>query len=236
MNDVVRIDTTFDFREDAGGKDPDQRSPTLRGYHKLLWSKPLPDGRMFALVDTRRGAYLYHRSDIGEFFLASDSVVHTFSDWVKTAHIIQQIPTEDVLAFKGLGYTIGGMMVFPGNKVDGKQTLNGARGFNTRISDRIDLTLECIRRHYVGELSPLSEVIERYVDFFRLFGDFRGYVEFFLLQDLVTADGSAVEFLMHFDDFRTRAVPGDLETYIAFRERSMAFVIARNGRIASMFS
>lgn len=30
------IDITFDFRSDAGGKDPDAYSPTLRRYHQLL--------------------------------------------------------------------------------------------------------------------------------------------------------------------------------------------------------
>src|SRR5688500_10206575 len=29
------IDTSFDFRTDACGKDPDAHSPTLRRYHKL---------------------------------------------------------------------------------------------------------------------------------------------------------------------------------------------------------
>ena len=38
------IDTSFDFRTDASGKDPDAYSPTLRQYHRLLWSKPLPSG------------------------------------------------------------------------------------------------------------------------------------------------------------------------------------------------
>ncbi len=40
-NTVREIDTTFDFRTDAGGKDPDSR-PTLRRYRQILWSKPLP--------------------------------------------------------------------------------------------------------------------------------------------------------------------------------------------------
>ena len=44
------IDTSFDFRTDAGGKDPDTHSATLRRYHKLLCSKPLPNGAMFDLV------------------------------------------------------------------------------------------------------------------------------------------------------------------------------------------
>src|SRR5919106_292969 len=45
------IDTSFDFRTDASGKDPDACSPTLRQCHKLLWSKALPDGRLFDLDD-----------------------------------------------------------------------------------------------------------------------------------------------------------------------------------------
>ena len=40
------IDTTFDVRTDAGGRDPDRYSATLRRYHRLLWSKPLPGGAM----------------------------------------------------------------------------------------------------------------------------------------------------------------------------------------------
>ena len=55
------IDTAFDFRTDASGKDPDVYSPTLRQYHKLLWSKVLPSGRQFELHDTVRGVYLFQR-------------------------------------------------------------------------------------------------------------------------------------------------------------------------------
>jgi hypothetical protein len=50
-------------------------------------------------------------------------------------------------------------------------------------------------------------VLARYADFFRLFGDFRGYIEFFLLQDLVTEDYCAVGFSAPFSDFNTPAVP-----------------------------
>jgi hypothetical protein len=68
------IDTSFDFRTDAGGKDPDLHSPTLRQYPKLRWSRPLPNGRLFDLDDTVRGVYLHHRSELLEFFLSGDSV------------------------------------------------------------------------------------------------------------------------------------------------------------------
>ncbi|WP_419790152.1 DUF6994 family protein [Sphaerochaeta associata] len=35
------IDTNFNVYSDAKGIDPDNSSPTLKRYHKLLWSKPL---------------------------------------------------------------------------------------------------------------------------------------------------------------------------------------------------
>lgn len=56
------IDTTFDVRSDAGGRDPDQHSRTLRRYHQLLWSKKLPSGTPFALDTSRPGTYLHHHS------------------------------------------------------------------------------------------------------------------------------------------------------------------------------
>lgn len=37
------IDTSFDLRTDASG-DADTYSPTMRRYHRLLWSKRLPGG------------------------------------------------------------------------------------------------------------------------------------------------------------------------------------------------
>jgi hypothetical protein len=125
-------------------------------------------------------------------------------------------------------------MVFPGNRIDGKPTINIARGLNRRIADRMDLTLECIRRHYGGErpdVSPLGPTLARYRDFFQLFIDFRGYVEFFLLQDLVSDDCEAVRFFMPFDGFTSRAVPRDVSTYAEFMRRSIEFIRARNTRI-----
>jgi hypothetical protein len=230
------IDTSFDFRTDASGKDPDTHSRTLRQYHKFLWSKALPSGQHFDLDDTVRGVYLKHRSALGEFFLCSDSVIPTFTKWDSLRHITALFTKEENEAFMTIGYTIGGMMVFPGNKIDGKPTLNVARGFNRKIADRLDLTLECIRRHYLGQRSPLGETLSRYRDFFALFEDFSGYVKFFLLQDLVTEDGSAARFFMPFADFTTSSVPKDGETYREYRRLSIEFIEARNRRIADTLS
>lgn len=106
------------------------------------------------------------------------------------------------------------------------------RGCNPKIADRFDLTVECIRRYYRVEESPLYNDLARYSHFIRLFGDFKGYVDFFLLQDLVTEDYSAIRFFIPFVDFDISPRPERLEDYLIFRERTIDFVTSRNARIA----
>ena len=86
--------------------------------------------------------------------MSSDSVMQTFTRWPALKPITEQFPESENEAFMTIAYTIGAMMVFPGNKIDGKLTINGARGFNRSIADRFDLTLECIRRHYLDRGQP----------------------------------------------------------------------------------
>ena len=229
----MRIDTSYDVRTDAGGRDPDSHSATLRQYHRHLWSKRLPSGHLYDLKEKVNGTYLYHQSELGTFSLSSDSVVPSFTRWKSMKHITELFPEEENEAFRTIGYTIGAMMVFPGNRIEGKATINGARGFTRKIADRFDLTLECIRRHYLHQPSPLGEALSRYGDFFELFGSFKGYVDYFLLQDLVEADKSTIKFFMPFDDFQTPSVPGNIEEYVEYRRRSIEFVVARNRRIDS---
>ncbi len=110
-------------------------------------------------------------------------------------------------------------------------TLNGARGLHPRIKDRFDLTIECVRRHYVGQPSPLTAVIERYRDFFDLFADFGGFIQFFLLEDRVAPDGT-IHFFHPFEEFgRTSPTPKGVEAYKSYRELALRFVEARNRRI-----
>jgi hypothetical protein len=107
---------------------------------------------------------------LGEFWLSSDSAIQTFTR-VHAREITERLPTSENEAFFALAYTIGGMTVFPSNQVDGQWTINQARGCLKSIADRFDLTLECIRRHYANESSPLAETISRYAEFFALFTD-----------------------------------------------------------------
>lgn len=226
----MRIDTGFDVRTDAGGKDPDTASTTLRRYHKLLWSRDLPSGARFELSDATARIYLHHKSDLGEFWLSSDGVIPTFTRYAATAHIVEQIPEDQNEQFLHIAYTIGGFLLWPGNRIDGKLTINQARGWLRRISDRMDLILECIRRYYLGLDSPLAATLTRYRDFFALFDDFAGYVDFWLLQDLIAPDGG-VRFFMPFDDFKAPHIPQRIDTYLTYRRRTIDFVQARNRRI-----
>jgi hypothetical protein len=127
------------------------------------------------------------------------------------------------------------MMIFPGTRVDRRNTINGARGFHPLIKDRFDLTLECIRQYYGNEASPLDDTLARYAKFFAIFRSLRGYAEHFLLQDLVTNDYTAVRFMMPFDEFMSSPLPASIAGYREYRQLAVEFVEARNRRIAQIF-
>ena len=233
MNRLDEIDVAFNFETDtAPGKDPDTYSATLHKYHQLLWSKTLPNGRRFDLVDGGPKAYLYHKSELGEFRLTSDTMAPSF-DGEDMKRIVGTVPAADLERFYYLSYTIGNMIVFPGNRIDGKATINCARGMNRQIRDRIDLTMECIRRHYGGDSSPLQEVLVRYADFFNLFEDFPGFVRYFLLDDLVSGKSASLKFMMPFDGFRSSPLPATSDKYTSYMRAATSFIEARNRRIAS---
>lgn len=140
-----------------------------------------------------------------------------------------QIPPEQMPHHRG--YTIGSALLFPKTAPPGRMTINKARGMHPRITDRFDLTLECIRRHYLDEDSPLANTLSGYVDFFALFKDFAGYADFWLLQDLIEV--GQVRFWLPFDDFQGRAVPQDVESYLIHSTGREDFITARNLRINS---
>ena len=121
------------------------------------------------------------------------------------------------------------MTIFPKHK----NSINQAKGCNKYICDRLDLTLECIRRHYSGEQSPLSNVLVNDADFFDLFVDFKGFVDYFFFQDLVLEDYSGIKFWIDIDDFRTiYPMPKTVRQYLRFLDDELSFVNKRNGRIA----
>lgn len=223
------IDTTFDFYTDANGGDPDLTSPTLRSYHEFLWSKPLPNGELLDL-SKKGGYYLYHNSDLGEFKLGSDAITHSYKHQKRKQWLIQQVPEHEIDELFKIGSTIGARTIFPNKKVNNKFTINQSRGVNSLIDDRWDLTLECIRLFYLGQSSPLYDTFLRYKNFFDLFESFEGYIDFFLLNDLVD-ENKNIKFYLPFDHFKSRPTLLGVEDYLSYKAGVVCFVKSRNKRI-----
>ncbi len=230
---AAEIDTSFDFRSDSNGKDPDSNSPTLRAYHRFLWSKRLPVGESLELEIA--GSTLVYRFNMQTLKFGSDSISNSFMGTKKISHLIGKVPTSEFEDFRNKGSTIGGYLIFPSEREGGRMTINGARGFNNKISDRFDLTLECIRLHYQNLEHPLQAVFGTPINrfFFNLFVDFKGYVDFFLLQDLVDSSYERVNFFTELEEpFQTPPIPKTADEYRTYKHATVEFVRRRNLRIS----
>ncbi len=162
-------------------------------------------------------------------FLGSDAITHSYRNHKRKQWLTEQIPNE-VNELFDVGSTIGAYIVFPNNRIDGKHTINQARGVNSLIDDRFDLTLECIRLFYLEQESPLYLTLLRYKQFFDLFDDFTGYVNFFLLNDLVDKYNN-IKFYLPFDDFSARPSFVDVNQYLLYKSGAVSFIRSRNKRI-----
>lgn len=189
----------------------------------------MPNGNLLELRDNKKGAFLYHASELGEFFLGSDAITHSYKDHIQKKWLTEQIPAEVNELFDA-GSTIGAYIIFPNNQIDRKNTINQARGVNNLIDERFDLTLECIRLFYSGGKSPLYDTLLRYESFFDLFDDFMGYVHFFLLDDLLT-ENNKIYFYLPFDGFKTPPSFSDGNQYLLYKNRGVGFIKSRNKRI-----
>jgi hypothetical protein len=226
------IDVSFDFRSEITAKsDPDRSSPTLRKYHQILWSKNLPIGELFNLVDSYPKGYLSHKSSLGEFDLSSDAITHSYKNTKRMSHIIHRLPADIVESLYAKGCTIGSYIIFPKNRMKNQQSINQARGCNNKIADRFDLTLECIRLFYLNIESPLTNIFQRHSDFFGLFVSFKGYVDFFLLQDLVTNNYSKIKYHLHHQSFDEKPMPQNSGDYLEYRQNTLNFIKARGRRM-----
>lgn len=238
------IDVEFDFTSDTKdywkdywtgdpllgcvNQDPDCASKTMQLYHKILYSKPLPNGEIMDLRIGNGAEYLTWRS----FRFGSDSIIASFR-YKRYKSMIEQVAKSlpDYHAYMEdyihRSYTLGGEIIFP-KRMGG---INQSRGCNQFIKDRWDLTLECIRRFYINEKNPLSDVLLRDKEFFELFVDFKGYVDFFYLQDCVSSDYSKVTFWLGNGEFEPFPLPKTVEEYLKWIENELDFVERRNNRI-----
>jgi len=221
---LTNIDVIYDVRIDSKGKDPDSHSRILKEYHRLLWSKPLPNGDVMQL-DIDKNTLRW-----GDFWFGCDSITASFLHWrfpLKEC-VENSIPnfSEFKESYLHRTYTIGGSIIFPLQK----WSMNQARGCSMRICDRWDLTLECIRRFYAGEPTPLDSALKKSRVFFELFVDFKGYVDFFLLQDCVDEKYN-VKFWLKTPLFSTMPMPKTMDEYMRWIDSQLDFVTKRNARI-----
>lgn len=214
----------WDQNNGLGGTDwdPDTRSKTLREYHRILWSRQLPNGEFMQLSKDLS----WNNMKFG-----SDSIIVSFryknqplAEEIKTALPDYQSFFKEYIRKTN---TIAGFTIFPKHQ----GSMNQNRGINTRIRDRWDLTMECIRRYYAGQKSPLSDTLETDVEFYNLFGSFKNFVDFFFLQDCVSDNYESVDIWLGDVNFRDDALPKNTEEYFAFIEKEMAFLEKRRQRI-----
>lgn len=228
MNTTELIDINFDFRQDSKCGDPDTDSPKLYEAHKQLWSKTLPNGQTLNLeIEGDSYGRLLLKNNVC-MSLSSDRMCPHF-DGKYNNKLEGWLSGEEREELKHKVRTIGGHIIFPAHKKNGF-TINQARGVSRILCDRFDLTLECIRRFYFDDESPLTKTLTNYKDFFDLFVDFKGYVDFFHLQDFVGSQDQ-VEFSLPFDNFNRPPLPQTIDEYKKYKEHTLHLVTSRNERI-----
>ena len=238
------IDISFDFTTDTpgywdgfwernnglggGGADPDSDSPTLQEYHRILWSRDLPNGDRMELKSGYGSRYLTWK----EFRFGSDSFIVSFL-YQRYRTMLNEVArllpdyhayVEDYMR---RSYTIGGMIIFPKHNA----SINQMRGCNRMVCDRMDLTLECIRRFYVGLESPLDSALKKDKAFFDLFLNYKGYIDFFFLQDWVDSDYEPIIFGEWSGVFYDNPLPRTPEEYLQWIVFEMDMLEKRNRRI-----
>ena len=164
------IDTNFDFTTDTpfywnnywddemgkSSSDSDINSLKLREFHKILWSKKLPNGDFLNLQFGSQNKYLIWK----DFCFGSDSITVSFR-YEKYRYMIKQVIDflpdykSFIINYIKTTNTIGGFTIFPKQRM----SINQIRGINPCIKDRFDLTLECIRKFYLHEDSPLYKTL-----------------------------------------------------------------------------
>lgn len=229
---MVPIDVTYDFRQDTHCGDPDTDSQKLYESHLLLWSKVLPNGKKLDLEikGVKYGRLLIKNNQYSNF--SSDRMFPHFDGKYngKFDGWLSDVEREEL---KYKVRTIGGHIIFPAHQRN-CFTINQARGVSRKICDRFDLTLECIRRFYANEQSPLNDTLTKYKDFFELFINFNSYIEFFLLQDTID-ENNQIKFLLPFDNFQRPSLPQTVDEYKQYKSLTIDTIDRRNKRILETF-
>lgn len=243
--DIKDIDVKKRHNENYTGKqDPDKLSESLREYHACLFENRKIKSCSFTIKTNKPNHIIFNNGKI-EIIFTPDSITNIFQlsnrkwksksekeilkDYCNQDKKIKELTDE----FNTIDYTIGSSIVFP-IRINGESignTLNRARGVLYKIHDRIDYTLECIKRYFEGntEDNPLKNSLSKNKEFFDLFYGFEEYVDFFMLNDLIDENGN-VKSLCNEIDFN-KPFPETLEDYQTYIRKTNEFIKARNKRI-----
>ena len=166
------IDITFNFRSDTP---PERiRTPIARHCGGITSSSGASrcQAAHVSNLDASRRAHICTTPPSAASSVVERAVIPTFK-WLQL--VIDQVEDAEIDAFNRIGYTIGGMMVFPGYQVDRKMTINQARGC-TADQGPVRSDAGVHPASLPAEDGPLSATGRhaRYADFFALFGDFAG--------------------------------------------------------------
>ena len=232
--------------------DPDSRSRKLYEYHSHLYgNRALPNGKKF-IFEIGQDGYSSFQLICGNSnkCFGSDTLVNSYCNSKEVRpNCIQKIKEDEfdndesefkkwVEEYIRKAYTIGNMIIFP------KQPSINCERWNC-VRDRVDLTMECIHRHYLGNSgNPLDKnrVLQANADFFELFGageeGFRNYIDFFFLNPIVDDNYKVKCLLPHKEgqeflcenDFEN-PLPKNKDEYKCWRKNTMKFIDARNNLI-----
>jgi len=228
ITDIKCIDVNFDFCSEKGVELPDRDSTTLQKYHKLLWNKKLPNGEFPILSETDNNGLIL-KTDTYELILSSDTMINPYTggNWDKKYDLSYLKTITEIDGFINTIHKIGNYILYPRTK----NSFNQNRGTYPKIKDRFDLSLECIKRYYNDEDSPLRETIQRYNQFFQLFNNFESYCEYYFLEDLTNETFTEINYFLPFNNFKEIPVPKNADEYRLYMNKATEFINNRNKRI-----
>ena len=240
----INVNKPLNIEQREKGLDPDKYSRILKEYHMCIWSNRKINSREFIVKDGYLNEMIFNNGE-HEIIFTPDSINNIFQNSRRKYNsrpekeIVLEYCSKDlelkklVDEFNAFDYTIGSSLIFP-IKIDGQSicwTMNRARGILYKIHDRIDLTLKCIKMYYENssEDNPLLSCLNKNKVFFDLFGDFKTYVDFFLLNDLVDENYDVI----YFDSecSFSNPFPSNIEKYKEYLKSNIDFIDKRNKRI-----
>lgn len=195
-------------------------------YHQRLWQKKLPNGANLKFQIKHKGGSFFLLDNKSGISFGSDSILHTYRHFKKgyIREVIEKFNVKETNKFYEEITSIGGYIIFP-KRIN---SLNQRRGTDALVKDRFDITLDSIRKYYQKDKLdyPLKKVIEKDGEFFSWFMDFKSYVSFFYLDDLVNPKTDEILFFSE-----DKPLPRSKEGYLAYKDKVLFFLKNRNKRI-----